>query len=161
PTTPADSATGLFRPSTITLVTANVIARPPPPPSVTTTTILWSHIGNGQQVPPPSSIDLFQGDTLFLQGVIQYGGPAGVTLPNPTGSISFYDGVQLLGTVALTQGQSLCYTLPCTVWQAAFNTASLAVGSHPITAIYSGDGLFGSSTSTLVTANVIVRPPPP
>src|SRR5207237_8178537 len=104
PTTPADSATGLFRPSTITLVTANVIARPPPPPSVTTTTILWSHIGNGQQVPPPSSIDLFQGDTLFLQGVIQYGGPAGVTLPNPTGGTSFHAGRQCLGRDAHHHG---------------------------------------------------------
>jgi hypothetical protein len=161
PITAVYSGDGLFGSSTSTLVTANVIARPPLPPSLTTTTTLWSHVGNGQQVPPPSSIDLFQGDTLFLQGVIQYSGPAGVTLPNPTGSISFYDGAQLLGTVALTQGQSICNTLPCTVWQAAFNSASLTVGAHPITAVYSGDGLFGSSTSTLVTANVVARPPSP
>src|SRR5438270_162849 len=129
--------------------------------AATTTTTLWSHIGNSQQIPPPSSIQLFQGDTLFLQGVIQYDTPAGVTLPNPTGSISFYDGAQLLGTVTVSQGASTCNFFPCTVWQAAFSSAALSVGSHPITAVYSGDGLFSSSTSTAVTADVIARLPSP
>ncbi len=44
----------------------------------------------------------------------------------PTGSVSFYDGTTLLGTVTLSQGT------------AAYTTSSLAAGNHSITATYSG-----------------------
>jgi hypothetical protein len=56
----------------------------------------------------------------------------------PTGSVSFYDGTTLLGTVTLTSGQ------------AAYTTSSLAVGTHSITAVYSGDSTFQTATSAAV-----------
>jgi len=126
--------------------------------AVTTTATLWSSVGNGTQIPPPSSIQFFQGDSLHLQGVIDYTTPAGVTLPDPTGSLSFYDGAQLLATVPISQGMTYCGTFPCTRWQAFVDTSTLTVGSHALTVVYSGDSLYGTSTSTVVTALVVARP---
>ena len=61
----------------------------------------------------------------------------------PTGSVTFKDGATTLGTAALNGGG-----------QAAFSTATLAGGSHSITATYSGDGNFGSSVSPVLTQTV-------
>lgn len=55
----------------------------------------------------------------------------------PTGSITFSDGSTTLGTVPLTNGQ------------ATFTSSTLSVGSHSITAAYSGDSNFQASTGTL------------
>jgi hypothetical protein len=56
----------------------------------------------------------------------------------PGGTVSFYDGSALLGTVALGGGQA--------VWK----TTALKVGAHEISAAYSGDGNFeGGSTASL------------
>jgi len=59
----------------------------------------------------------------------------------PTGKVSFYDTSTLLGQGTLSSGQ------------AAFQTNSLTVGSHNITAVYSGDGgaNFLPSTSSPLT----------
>jgi YVTN family beta-propeller protein len=56
-----------------------------------------------------------------------------------TGSVTFLDGAAPLGTVALT-GTT-----------AALATTSLSVGSHTMTAIYSGDDNYATSTSSIVT----------
>jgi hypothetical protein len=53
----------------------------------------------------------------------------------PTGSVSFKDGTASIGTVPLDSGK------------APFITSSLAVGTHSITAVYSGDGVYAASTS--------------
>ena len=55
---------------------------------------------------------------------------------SPTGTVQFFDGATPLGTVALA-GNS-----------AALTTSALGVGTHPITAVYSGDVDDTSSTST-------------
>jgi len=54
---------------------------------------------------------------------------------SPTGTITFMDGSTPLATVALFNGS------------ASLSTASLSVGAHTITAVYSGDSSFASSTS--------------
>ena len=56
----------------------------------------------------------------------------------PTGSVSFFDGTTLLGAGNLLNGS------------ATFTTASLAAGTHAVTAVYSGDANFASITSTPV-----------
>ena len=63
-------------------------------------------------------------------------------LVNPTGSVTFYDGSNTLGTVALTNDQ------------AKLQTAGLAPGTHTVTATYLGDVNFASSTSNPVTQQV-------
>ncbi len=68
------------------------------------------------------------------------------TTGTPTGTVSFYDGTNLLGTSTLTAGS------------ASFNTTSLAAGvTHVLTAVYSGDINFTTS-STTSTTSVIVAP---
>jgi hypothetical protein len=57
----------------------------------------------------------------------------------PTGTVSFYDNSTLLTTVALSGGA------------ATYTTTKLSVGSHPITAVYSGDASFAGSTSQVLT----------
>ena len=61
----------------------------------------------------------------------------------PTGTVQFKDGVTNLGSAAaLTSGT------------ATFMTSSLAVGAHSITAVYSGDSNFTTSTGSLPTQTV-------
>ncbi len=60
----------------------------------------------------------------------------------PSGSVSFLDGSTTLGTATLTGGV------------AAFTATTLAVGTHSITAQYSGDSNFHSTTSVLMIQTV-------
>ncbi len=62
----------------------------------------------------------------------------------PTGMVTFYDGATSLAT---TLGSGTLNGSGVTT----FATSSLAIGSHTITAQYSGDATFGSTTSTAVT----------
>ena len=62
----------------------------------------------------------------------------------PTGTVSFYDGTTRIGTGTLN-GSGV----------AAFTTSSLSGGPHAMTAIYSGDSNFTSSTSTAFTQTVV------
>jgi hypothetical protein len=64
----------------------------------------------------------------------------------PTGTVTFYDGTSSLGSGNLTAGV------------ATFSTSTLAVATHSITATYSGDTTYNTSTSAAVTV-VIIAPP--
>lgn len=64
------------------------------------------------------------------------------TAGTPTGSIAFFDGSTQLGSAALSAES------------ASFTTSSLAAGSHPITAVYSGDTNFATLTSAVLTQTV-------
>jgi uncharacterized repeat protein (TIGR03803 family) len=55
----------------------------------------------------------------------------------PTGSVQFQDGSTVLGSSSLSSGV------------ATFTTAGLSVGQHSISAVYSGDSNFNSSTGSL------------
>jgi hypothetical protein len=60
----------------------------------------------------------------------------------PTGTVSFFNGTTLMGSVAVNGGTG------------GLSTSSLTVGPHSITASYSGDGNFSSSTSGALSQNV-------
>jgi len=64
----------------------------------------------------------------------------------PTGSIAFLDGQAQLGVVTLNGGA------------ASFSSANLAVGTHTITASYSGDSNYSASTSAGLTVTVSTAP---
>ena len=65
------------------------------------------------------------------------------TTPAPaTGSVTFSDGTQQLGTANLAGGQ------------ASLNTSSLAVGTHALTASYPGDGNYKPAVSTPISLTV-------
>ncbi len=55
----------------------------------------------------------------------------------PVGSVTFFDGVQFLGTVPVVNGV------------ASLQTANLSVGSHTLTATFSGDSNYASGWATL------------
>lgn len=60
----------------------------------------------------------------------------------PTGNVTFMDGANTLGSVALSAGV------------AAYTTSSLAVGSHSITAFYGGDANDAAGASAGITETV-------
>lgn len=55
---------------------------------------------------------------------------------NPTGTVTFYDGATVLGSASLGSNGT------------ASMNATFSAGTHTLSAGYSGDGLYGSSTST-------------
>jgi len=67
--------------------------------------------------------------------------------PAPTGTVSFYDGTMLLGSVAVS-GSTAAYT-----------ASALEVGSHSITAVYSGDSNFNPNTAAATTVTVSALAP--
>ncbi len=76
--------------------------------------------------------------------------PAATITAPPTGTVTFFDGTTALATVDVAGGV------------ATFSTAALSVGTHSITAVYSGDANYSASTSSAVTETVNpVSPPPP
>jgi hypothetical protein len=65
----------------------------------------------------------------------------------PTGTIAFHDSAAVIGTITVNaQGV------------ATFPTTTLAVGTHTLTAVYSGDANYQPSTSASIT--VVVQPAP-
>ncbi len=58
---------------------------------------------------------------------------------SPTGNVLFFDGANLLGTIALSNGS------------ASFSTSSLDATNHSLTAVYAGDDNYESSTSVAIT----------
>lgn len=79
---------------------------------------------------------IFGQSATFTATVSSSGGTA-------TGTATFYDGATTLGTGALNAAG-----------QAMLNTAALIGGIHSITAAYSGDNTFATSTSSVLTQNV-------
>lgn len=61
---------------------------------------------------------------------------------SPTGTVTFKDGSKKLGTAKLVSGV------------AKFSTKNLTVGTHKITADYSGDDSFNPNTSSVLRQKV-------
>jgi hypothetical protein len=81
------------------------------------------------------------GQNVTFTATVAISGGGGVT---PTGSVTFLDGSTALGTIALA-------TVGATT-SAAFSTNALAIGEHPITAVYNGDAsdqVVGSTSEVL------------
>ena len=67
---------------------------------------------------------------------------ATVSPSTATGTVQFFDGSTSLGSVVVSSGQ------------ASLTTPSLTAGKHSITAVYSGNANFASSTSAVFSQNV-------
>lgn len=79
------------------------------------------------------------GQSVTFTATVTMGPPA---VGSPTGTVTFKDGTTTLGTATLISGT------------ATFSISALALGSHSITAVYSGDSHFASSTSVPLIQNV-------
>jgi hypothetical protein len=87
--------------------------------------------------PNPSSV----GEGITFTATVTAGSPgAGI----PTGMVTFNEGTTMLGSGMLDSNG-----------RATFSTSSLALGTHTITAVYSGDTNFTTSTSQAFTATVL------
>ena len=95
----------------------------------------WTVTGGGGPAPTTTTLATSANPSTFGQSITF---TATVTGNSPTGTIQFNDGATLLGTATLSGGV------------ATFATASLAVGSHSITAVYGGDANNAGSTSPAV-----------
>jgi hypothetical protein len=62
----------------------------------------------------------------------------------PSGGLSFYDGTTLLSATTLDSNGD-----------ASFSTSTLALGTHPITAVYAGNSVMAGSTSAVLQQLVI------
>src|SRR5262249_17322428 len=69
------------------------------------------------------------------------------TVGMPTGNITFREGATTLGTATLDSSG-----------HATFSTSALSAGTHNITADYSGDSVFGPSTSAPLAESVDQAP---
>ena len=81
---------------------------------------------------------LIQGSSLTLTAIVTSDSP------NEGGTVSFYNGSSLLGTVSLTANGT-----------STFSTQTLALGSQYLTAIYSGDTNHAGSTSATLAELVV------
>jgi hypothetical protein len=95
-----------------------------------------SQAGVSLQAPGSSTY----GDNVTLTATV-----TGSNLNNPTGTVEFKDGNDVIGSAPLTG------TGPFT---ASFNTTLLAAGSHSLTAHYDGDNNFDPNTSSASSLNV-------
>ena len=95
-----------------------------------------------------SATTLSAGQPLTLTATVAPGPAA--TVPSgtvPSGDVTFFDGPKSLGAVALN-GAGI----------ATFSSASLAVGTHTLTASYDGSATFGASISTARVVQVAAAP---
>ena len=81
------------------------------------------------------------GAAVTFTATISTNSPLG-TATNATGTVSFYDGAVLLGTGTVASGV------------ATLSTNLLSVGSHSISASYSGDTNYSGATSATLTQTV-------
>ena len=87
-----------------------------------------------------SPTQVTQGSNVTLSATVQS------SIATPTGTVTFYDGSSALSpAIALNN-----------VGAAAYSTNVLSLGSHSITARYSGSTSFSSSTSTPITVTVTI-----
>jgi hypothetical protein len=80
--------------------------------------------------------------TSFVSDSVTFTATLTAPFGSPSGTVTFMDGVTQLGSGTVTGGA------------ATFTTSSLAVGSHTIAAVYSGDGSFNAVNSATVSQTV-------
>jgi S-adenosylmethionine/arginine decarboxylase-like enzyme len=81
------------------------------------------------------------GQTVTFTATVTVNSPGSTAVANPTGVVTFSDGSTRIGEGSLSTADGTT--------TASFSTSSLTVGSHAITAFYSGDSNFLTSTGTL------------
>jgi hypothetical protein len=108
------------------------------------------YLAGGQTVDPATTLSSSQDPNMYGQSVTF---TATVSPTDGGGSVAFYaDGsatpISGCATQSLTQASGHTYTATCT-------TASLTVGSHAISASYSGDSLFPPGSGTLAGGQTV------
>jgi autotransporter-associated beta strand protein len=101
------------------------------------------------QIPTPTTITLAASNNTSTYGQAEvYTATVTGTTSLPTGTVSFYSGSVLLGTVALSGGVAI------------LTTSALPVGTDSVTALYNGDGSHETSLSGAWVQEVSLAPAP-
>jgi hypothetical protein len=131
-------------PSTSTTFTVTIVAIPA---TVATTTKLTG-----------STTPVVVGESAYLQAEVI---PASYNAPAYTsGTVTFFEGTTVLGAKELFNFAS--FAPPYTpTYRADFFTTALMVGTHTITAVYSGDKFHAPSASNTITVTISSAPPAP
>jgi hypothetical protein len=82
-------------------------------------------------------------DISLLESAVTLTATVNSTAGTPTGTVNFLDGTTQLGSAPLSEGV------------ATFTTSSLAAGSHVISAVYSGDPIFVTATSSTLSLTIL------
>ena len=109
--------------------------------------VTGTHSGSVQIARAPSDISLTTSSLTptFGTSVTLTATTSSTTSGLPTGTVSFYDGTTLLNATPVALSGGVATLAP----------ATLPLGSQSLTAVYSGDADFLTSTSTAVVENVI------
>ena len=100
----------------------------------------------------PTTISLSESTPAqLLNTLVTFTAVVTASSPTPTGTVSFLDGTTVLGTAPVTTGGSVVVSLTV---GSSYQTSTLADGAHQITAVYSGDSTFTTSTSASITNTV-------
>jgi hypothetical protein len=98
----------------------------------------------------PTMITLTQSSSTELLGSsVTFAATVSAPTPTPTGTVSFMEGTTVLGSAPLSTNGGVTVSLDLS-GNASWATTSLKTGSHTITAVYSGDTTFATSTSAPV-----------
>jgi hypothetical protein len=101
----------------------------------------------------PSTITLsVSSGSSFVQNSITWTAVVATSVPTPTGTVTFLEGTTVLGTAALTSNGGVV-GLQLT-GNAVLAISTLSSGSHSISAVYSGDATFLTSTSAPVATAI-------
>jgi len=101
------------------------------------------------KAPAITTLSLSTTSTVFALPVTFTANVASTTSGTPTGTVTFFDNGNPLNTATLSNSDV-----------ATFSTTALSVGVHTITAVYSGDANFNSSTASATSgANTITVAP--
>jgi hypothetical protein len=127
----------------------------------TSTLAVGSHTVTADYTPGSSAFTASSGSTGQTVNKATFGqnGLANITLassPNPSRyqqSVTFTATVPpgATGTIQFMEGTALLGTSTISGTTATFTTSTLTIGSHPITAVYSGDGSYNAATTSADT----------
>ena len=87
----------------------------------------------------------------------QLGGSSSLAAPKHGKSVTFtatIGGTGVIGTVTIKDGETLLGSSKLSNGVATYDISDLSIASHSITAVYSGDANFASSTSSAITLTV-------
>jgi hypothetical protein len=93
-----------------------------------------------------SAKQVTEGQNVTLKATVS---PVAAADGSPTGSVEFFDGATSLGSVNLAATESGI--------EASLTLGTLAIGPHPISAVYSGSDTFGGSVSVPEFVLVLAR----
>ena len=105
--------------------------------SASTSAVLSQQVGQAA-----TTLSLTSGvNPSVVNGAVTFTAMVSLSTPRPSGTVTFFDGATALGMSPVTTGPET----------ATLTTSSLAIGSHTVTAVYSGDSNYAASTSSAVT----------